>query len=55
MGPASRVAHALAAAAVANVADLLAGSDCVFHDDGEHVLKGVPGAWRLFLVEAHSR
>jgi class 3 adenylate cyclase len=36
------------------VADLLAGSDFVFHDEGEQELKGVPGAWRLFLVEAHS-
>jgi class 3 adenylate cyclase len=35
------------------VADLLAGSDFVFHDEGEHELKGVPGAWRLFLVDAH--
>jgi class 3 adenylate cyclase len=35
------------------VADLLAGSDFGFHDEGEHELKGVPGAWRLFLVEAH--
>jgi class 3 adenylate cyclase len=35
------------------VADLLAGSDFVFHDGGEHVLKGVPGAWRLFQVDAH--
>jgi class 3 adenylate cyclase len=36
------------------VADLLAGSDFGFHDEGEQELKGVPGAWRLFLVEAHS-
>jgi class 3 adenylate cyclase len=35
------------------VADLLAGSDFAFHDGGEHELKGVPGAWRLFVVEAH--
>jgi class 3 adenylate cyclase len=35
------------------VADLLAGSDFVFHDGGEHELKGVPGAWRLFQVDAH--
>jgi class 3 adenylate cyclase len=33
------------------VADLLAGSDFVFHDEGEHELKGVPGTWRLFQVD----
>ena len=33
------------------VADLLAGSDLVFRDEGEHELKGVPGTWRLFQVE----
>jgi class 3 adenylate cyclase len=32
------------------VADLLAGSDLVFRDRGEHGLKGVPGTWRLFQV-----
>jgi class 3 adenylate cyclase len=32
------------------VADLLAGSDFVFRDQGEHELKGVPGTWRLFQV-----
>jgi class 3 adenylate cyclase len=32
------------------VADLLAGSDFVFCDRGEHELKGVPGTWRLFEV-----
>jgi class 3 adenylate cyclase len=32
------------------VADLLAGSDLVFRDRGEHDLKGVPGTWRLFQV-----
>jgi class 3 adenylate cyclase len=34
------------------VADLLAGSDFVFCDRGEHELKGVPGTWRLFEVAA---
>jgi class 3 adenylate cyclase len=34
------------------VADLLAGSDLVFRDHGEHELKGVPGPWRLFEVTA---
>ena len=33
------------------VADLLAGSDFVFYDEGEHELKGVPGTWRLFQVD----
>jgi class 3 adenylate cyclase len=32
------------------VADLLAGSDLVFRDQGEHDLKGVPGTWHLFEV-----
>jgi class 3 adenylate cyclase/pimeloyl-ACP methyl ester carboxylesterase len=32
------------------VADLLAGSDFDFHDQGEHELKGVPGTWHLFEV-----
>jgi class 3 adenylate cyclase len=32
------------------VADLLAGSDLVFRDQGEHELKGVPGPWHLFEV-----
>jgi class 3 adenylate cyclase len=32
------------------VADLLAGSDLVFRDEGEHELKGVPGPWHLFEV-----
>jgi class 3 adenylate cyclase len=34
------------------VVDLLAGSDFEFTDRGEHELKGVPGAWRLFSVAA---
>ena len=36
------------------VADLLAGSDLVFHDQGEHELKGVPGRWHLFEVTGHG-
>jgi class 3 adenylate cyclase len=36
------------------VADLLAGSDLVFRDQGEHELKGVPGQWHLFEVTAQS-
>ena len=34
------------------VADLVAGSGLEFEDRGEHELKGVPGRWRLFAVEA---
>jgi class 3 adenylate cyclase len=33
------------------VPDLVAGSGLSFADQGEHDLKGVPGAWRLFSVE----
>jgi class 3 adenylate cyclase len=33
------------------VKDLVVGSDIGFDDRGEHELKGVPGAWRLFAVE----
>jgi class 3 adenylate cyclase len=32
------------------VKDLVAGSGIVFEDRGEHTLKGVPEAWRLFAV-----
>jgi len=32
------------------VKDLVAGSSTVFRDGGVHVLKGVPGEWRLFAV-----
>jgi len=33
------------------VKDLVAGSGISFEDRGAHVLKGVPGEWRLFAVE----
>ena len=33
------------------VVDLVAGSGIDFADRGERVMKGVPGAWRLFSVE----
>ena len=33
------------------VKDLVAGSGLEFADRGTHVLKGVPGRWRLFAVE----
>jgi class 3 adenylate cyclase len=32
------------------VVDLVAGSGIEFEDRGEHELKGVPGAWKLFAV-----
>jgi len=32
------------------VKNLVAGSGIEFEDRGEHALKGVPGAWRMFLV-----
>ena len=34
------------------VRDLVAGSGIQFDDRGSHVLKGVPGEWRLFAVTA---
>lgn len=33
------------------VKDLVAGSQLVFAERGTHVLKGVPGEWRLYAVE----
>ena len=32
------------------VKDLIAGSGLSFADRGEHVLKGVPGTWRIFAL-----
>jgi class 3 adenylate cyclase len=32
------------------VKDLVAGSGLDFLDHGTHVLKGIPGEWRLFAV-----
>jgi len=32
--------------------DLVVGSGLRFRDRGEHELKGVPGAWRLFAVDS---
>ena len=34
------------------VKDLVAGSGIAFSERGDHDLKGVPGTWRLFAVEA---
>ena len=36
------------------VVDLVVGSGLQFSDSGEHELKGVPGAWRLYSVSADS-
>jgi class 3 adenylate cyclase len=33
------------------VKDLVAGSGLQFNDRGKYALKGIPGEWRLFLVE----
>jgi class 3 adenylate cyclase len=33
------------------VKDLVAGSGLHFNDRGINTLKGIPGEWRLFLVE----
>jgi class 3 adenylate cyclase len=32
------------------VVDLVVGSQLQFEDRGEHELRGMPGAWRLFAV-----
>jgi class 3 adenylate cyclase len=32
------------------VKDLVAGSRLEFREHGTHVLKGIPGEWRLFAV-----
>ncbi len=36
--------------ASSTVKDIVVGSGLVFTDRGEHVLKGVPDAWRLFAA-----
>jgi class 3 adenylate cyclase len=36
------------------VKDLVAGSGLRFRDRGSHVLRGVPGTWQLFAVEAEA-
>jgi class 3 adenylate cyclase len=33
------------------VKDLVAGSGLEFEDRGTHMLKGVPGEWRLYAVD----
>jgi class 3 adenylate cyclase len=37
------------------VKDLVAGSGLRFQDRGPHALKGVPGEWHLFALEAEDR
>ena len=34
------------------VKDLVVGSGISFSDSGQHELKGVPGEWRLYAVDA---
>jgi class 3 adenylate cyclase len=34
------------------VKDLVVGSGLEFSDRGTHELKGIPGEWRLFAVQA---
>jgi class 3 adenylate cyclase len=36
------------------VKDLTAGSNLEYTDAGEHELRGVPGAWRLYRLIADS-
>jgi class 3 adenylate cyclase/pimeloyl-ACP methyl ester carboxylesterase len=51
----ARVAGKAAAGEVlvsSTVRDIVAGSGIVFEPRGEHELKGIPGAWRLFSVSA---
>jgi class 3 adenylate cyclase len=36
--------------ASSTVKDLVAGSGIVFEERGTHLLKGVPGDWRVFKV-----
>jgi class 3 adenylate cyclase len=50
----ARVAAQAAAGEVlvsSTVKDLVAGSDIAFREHGDTELKGVPGEWKLFLVE----
>jgi class 3 adenylate cyclase len=37
------------------VKDLVAGSGIEFEHRGPHVLKGVPGEWRVFAVQSPGR
>jgi class 3 adenylate cyclase len=37
------------------VTELVAGSGITFRDRGTHILKGLPGEWRLFTPGVHRR
>jgi class 3 adenylate cyclase len=53
----ARVAHEAKASEVlasSTVRDLVAGSGIRFEDRGSVELKGIPGEWRLFLVDPAS-
>jgi pimeloyl-ACP methyl ester carboxylesterase len=45
-------AHAGEVLVSRTVRDLVSGSGIVFHDRGEHALKGVPEPWQIFAVES---
>jgi class 3 adenylate cyclase len=36
------------------VKELVAGSGITFRDRGTHILKGLPGEWRLFAPDVHD-
>ncbi len=36
------------------VKELVAGSGITFTDRGTHILKGLPGEWRLFTPDVHE-
>ena len=50
--PARVSGHALAGEVLVSrtVTDLVVGSGINFEDRGDHQLKGLPGAWRLFAA-----
>jgi class 3 adenylate cyclase len=48
----ARRAHPGEVLVSSTVKDLVVGSGIAFDDRGSHVLKGVPGEWRLYAVVA---
>jgi hypothetical protein len=52
VAPKTHYAKASGGVHIATVKDLVAGSGIRFTDHGTHVLKGVPGEWRVFAVAA---
>lgn len=48
------LAQASEVLATSTVKDLVAGSSLGFEEHGEHELKGVPGAWRVYRVSSGS-